>query len=712
MNDPQKNDFVYFRNEILKDMKEIETKISEKVLGLYSFIKKFSAENDEKFDLINVKLKTLQDNDPLILENKMNSKIERNKIKTEEKFSDIGTKISMLQKDLSNACFKYDKIVLDNLKLTGVIGEGCPYSNLKYYLEFLHKKLGEYTLFKEKNIKEMELIQNKMNDIIPHAKSELENQKYIISDLTSARLKEVENNCINRKKDYEDRFNAMRVENYTLSNNLKKQTEELAIQFDKLEHIKKEINVKLEEEKINIKKNLEYFSNSFISQKKEFNAMKKKFTELVDSFKNIPLSPTNYNVDNNIDYNLRNSQKLNLNKKYLFDNENLEIINGNENFDDEENSIVNEHKHKLKKVDSNYLGLTNLKENLLVNLSDEKKKKTHLDNEEKENAIDLENNNQNKNSRKNVINQNNLNSIENKNIYTKITIKSVNKKSKDDDNKNINENKEKENNEVLLDTLGKKEEKRKFSKILNKNMMLNVKGRKSLKKIIFNNSIDKKNRKDNMDISLLKNNMNKKLLQNENEKMHEYLSLSNDMKLLNNNYTNTTPYNLKLKDVINKNKLTYKEELLPLNLDNSYLRINSEKDGENEKIIFNKIIQYINNTNHNINKKFQYISNKIGNDIISIKKEINQIYNDVNLLSLNENKEVKKMAPFHLKINNFDLYNNSGIELNMENFKNISKNTFFKNRTDKNFSSENQNTPRNILNSIEPYLIKKFKDKI
>ena len=28
MNDPQKNDFVYFRNEILKDMKQIEAKIT------------------------------------------------------------------------------------------------------------------------------------------------------------------------------------------------------------------------------------------------------------------------------------------------------------------------------------------------------------------------------------------------------------------------------------------------------------------------------------------------------------------------------------------------------------------------------------------------------------------------------------------------------------------------------------------------------------
>ena len=710
MNDLQKNDFVYFRNEILKDMKEIETKINEKVLGLYSFIKKNSAEYDEKFDLINVKLKTLQDNDPLLLENKMNSKIETNKIKTEEKFSDMGTKISMLQKDLSNACFKYDKIVLDNLKLTGVIGEGCPYSSLKYYLEFLNKKIGEYTLFKEKNIKEMELIQSKINDIIPQTKNELENQKYIISDLTSARLTEVENNCKNRQKDYEERINKLRVENYTLSNNLKKQTEELNIQLDKIENIKKEINVKLEEEKINIKKNLEHFSNSFISQKKELNAMTKRVTELTDSFKNFPFSRLNYDIDNNNENNIRKFKKLKINKKYLFDNENLEMINGDENFDDEQTSIVNEHRHKLKKVDSNYLGLTNLKENLFGNLSDEKKKKILLENEEKENVIDLENNNQNKNSRKKIINQNNLNSIENKNIYTKITIKSVNKKSKDDDDKNINDNKEKEKNEILLDSLGKKEEKRKFSKILNKNMILNVKGRKSLKKIIFNNSIDKKNRKDNIEISLLKYNKNKKLLQNENEKMHEYLSLSNDMKLLNNNNTNTTPYNLKLKDVIIKNKSKYKEELLPLNLDNSFLKINNEKGGENEKDIFYKIIQYINNTNHKINKKFQSISNKIGNDIISIKKEINQMYNDVNLLTLNENKEVKKMAPFHLKINNFDLYNNSGIELNMENFKNISKNSFFKNRTDKNFSSEN--TPRNILNSIEPYLIKKFKDKI
>ena len=53
MNDPQKNDFVYFRNEILKDMKQIEAKINDKVLNFCSYINKFTEETDKKLESIN-----------------------------------------------------------------------------------------------------------------------------------------------------------------------------------------------------------------------------------------------------------------------------------------------------------------------------------------------------------------------------------------------------------------------------------------------------------------------------------------------------------------------------------------------------------------------------------------------------------------------------------------------------------------------------------
>ena len=79
------------------------------------------------------------------------------------------------------------------------------------------------------------------------------------------------------------------------------------------------------------------------------------------------------------------------------------------------------------------------------------------------------------------------------------------------------------------------------------------------------------------------------------------------------------------------------------------------------------------------------------------------------MLTLNNNQPVRKSPPFYFKINNFDLNNSSSFQLNMENFKHIYRPNFLQNKpNERNFSP---GTPRNILNNIEPYLIKKFKEK-
>ena len=326
MNEIQKNDFVYFRNEILKDMKQIETKINEKVINLYSSFKKISTENDEKINLIDLKLKALQNNDPIILENKINSKFEKTKTKFEEKFDDMGVKINLLQKDLSNACFKYDKIVIDNLKVTGLVGEACPYSSLKYYIEFIHKKINELTLSRDKLNNELKLVNNKINDIVIQVKSDLEQQKYIIGDMTSSRLTDANNKFLERDKLYEERINSLRLENYNFSNDLIKKTEELNIQWDKLEHIKDEIYEKFNDEKKTFRKYCDYLSNLFNSQKKDFNLIKSRFTDMSNVFKVIS---TNRNTLENIDRReiLKVSKKLDFNKKQKLSKEDSEMLN-------------------------------------------------------------------------------------------------------------------------------------------------------------------------------------------------------------------------------------------------------------------------------------------------------------------------------------------------------------------------------------------------
>ena len=711
MNEPIKNDLIYFRNEILKDMKEMETKFNDKIVNLYSLINKINSKSDEKLSAINIKIKTLQDNDPSIIETKINSVIERNNNNLEQKISDLSTKIFILQKDLTNACYKYDKIVIDNLKVSGLIGDGCPYMNLKYFIEFLNKKITELITTKEKLVIEIKTFKNKINDMNNQIKTEIENQKIFINEITSNRINESNKKCLERSNKLEERIDNLRLENYNFSNDLIKKTEELKIQWDKLENIKEEIYDKLNEEKISFKKYTDNLSKSFNSQKKEFTNIKNKFNDKSNIFKQLPYRRNSINITN-IGTRLGDkdiskiSNKKSLSKKYFFNKDELSLINKDEIHILKEDKI-NENINEIDKEEN----VNNIKEILSEN---SEKKQNIIENEkenEKENELNVEINNINKNNRKNnKMNDNNLNDNENKNIYTRITIKSLNKKSKDEEKNNDEINIIKEKNDIIKENNNQKEELKQFQKTLNKNIFLNLKGNKSLQKFIFNNSLEKKHSKKNANISQINfwnNNIKKKILKLENEKILEPLSLSNDLRTINN----TSPFNLKIKNLSNKSQLKNLEDLLHLNINDSLSNLNSS-DKENK--FYKKIVQYIKIINHNIDKKLNNFSSKIDHDIISIKKSVNQIYNDINLCQLNSdnNKRIKKITPFYIKINNYDLYNDSGIQSNMENFKNTFKHGMIRNKSnDKIFNSENLGSPKNILNNVEPFLIKKFKDK-
>ena len=57
--------------------------------------------------------------------------------KLDEKISTLSAKINMVKKDLSDACFRYDKTISTNLIIPGIIGAGCPYDNLRIFLEYI-----------------------------------------------------------------------------------------------------------------------------------------------------------------------------------------------------------------------------------------------------------------------------------------------------------------------------------------------------------------------------------------------------------------------------------------------------------------------------------------------------------------------------------------------------------------------------------------------
>ena len=704
MNAPQKTDFAYFRNEILSDIKGMENKINEKIADIYKYLERINSDNEQKLGIINNKIKNIKENDSTSLEEKLNSKYEKINNKLDEKISTLSAKINMVKKDLSDACFRYDKIIIDNLKVTGLIGEGCTFTNLKNFIEFIYKNITEISVAKEKIVNEIKLVKIKLDDIKTQFKSDFENQKFIINDMLAIRLRNEEKKNLERNFALEKQMENLKLDNYNLSNNLIKKMEELQIQYEKLENVNNELNEKINEDIKSFRINIDNLGNDFNTQNKEFNLIKSRFAEMSDNFKELPTRRLSSNFGT-----LELSKKLNFNKQQVFKNNEekklkLELEENNSN-----NERIKENKIKTSdnqnKDDSNYINNINLNQNSIDIVGEDKK-------EGKEGGINLEK--YNKNNRKNNVNDNNSNNIDSKNKYTKIAIKSVYRKSKNDSINNLNEynNKEKEKDfkEITFEPIFKNEGRSYFYKTLSKNIFFHKKKiNNSLKKIIFNNSKESKETKDNSLTFLSKKDRRKLLLKKENEKFQGFLSSSNEFQTINHHRSNISPLNLKFKNSFQKKDNKINDEISQLNLDYFLSQKNTIKENE----IYENIFKYINQINNNINKSIQDLSNNIFKDISSIKKEINQIYNDANLINLNNSNSIKKLAPFPMKINNFDLYNNSGIQLNMENFKkNVSKLTFAKNKIkDKNFNCDNLNNKLDILRYIEPYLIKKFAEK-
>ena len=170
-NENSRNDFIFFQNEILGDVKQMETKLNEK----FSQMKKFLDSETQKYDN---KIEDLTNRFTLLTEKfndqsntlKIEESIKKSRQRLEELLTKIEIKLNILDKDFHNSCFKYDKIVTNNLLVPGLIGTSCPYDTLKPFLEYTNQKLNELLKYKEKQTIDTKKYKEKMESIISQNK--------------------------------------------------------------------------------------------------------------------------------------------------------------------------------------------------------------------------------------------------------------------------------------------------------------------------------------------------------------------------------------------------------------------------------------------------------------------------------------------------------------------------------------------------------------
>ena len=130
-------DLILFKEDILKELKNYKSNISDKInLEFEKYTNLFSKTNEMVENYEKDKIRFFSKVDFIQEKEKILSEFSTKILEIQENLSVNQFNISNCRKDLDNACFKYDKIVTDNLLVSGLIGTACQFKNLKEYILF------------------------------------------------------------------------------------------------------------------------------------------------------------------------------------------------------------------------------------------------------------------------------------------------------------------------------------------------------------------------------------------------------------------------------------------------------------------------------------------------------------------------------------------------------------------------------------------------
>ena len=283
-----KNDMMFFQNEVLGDIKKIETKLNSKF--------------EDKTNDINSKL-TMQEQKMLLLQDKFHelcetivtqkenedkiTKIINFKKKTEESMFVYDTKINSLERDLSNAIYKMDQTINNTILVPGLIGNACKYPTVRAFLDFCNKNFMDLNAFKDKNVIDLKAYKTKMESLVSSFNLQIENIQNKFIDYFNKRFVEIENKLLDRIKITDDRIDVLRLENGRYANELIDETKNLAIKWERLDAFEKSINEKINKEFEKFNTSLNNTINKVNDNLNEYKLLKQKFTVLSDFIKDV-----------------------------------------------------------------------------------------------------------------------------------------------------------------------------------------------------------------------------------------------------------------------------------------------------------------------------------------------------------------------------------------------------------------------------------------
>ena len=276
------NDLNLFKEEVLTQIKELETKITAQITSKESKLNNDYIEFTDKMNL-------LINNNKTMVSDLVTQKLKIEKITELETFKNKvdgmlithEVRIKNAVDEIEKIKTKYDKIISDNLYVSGFIGNSCQFRNLSEYLSYNISEVSKMKLERDQFKRELKDQKSKIEGLMKTIIKLNDNSVKLCNKYTDNKQEEFRKLLQVTETELNQKSMQMRTQVVQFQSNNEKNTNDLKNEFNKLLEMKNEFN-------------------DLINEKYEI--FDKKHNELNDKI---------INNSENIDINKNKAEKLN-----------------------------------------------------------------------------------------------------------------------------------------------------------------------------------------------------------------------------------------------------------------------------------------------------------------------------------------------------------------------------------------------------------------
>ena len=279
--DSIKKDILYFKEEVLQDIKQFEKNIIKKNKEANDFINDKIFAYDIKINLLKENINSLSDKiiEEITYKEKLTDLIQTKQVLLDTTDTNR-IKISLLEKETRDNINRINDLLKQSIIYPGIIGNKCRYSTFHEFIDFLLSESNANSTFRHKNIMDISSFKIKIDKNVQTLSFKIDTNLTNSYSYTDRKVKEAQDKFEDMIRKYKKNLDDLRIENSDYVIQLEKDTKDLRNELSNIKRMKNEIYNRVDNQVMEMKTDNKNISDELKENKKGFDLIKNDISRI------------------------------------------------------------------------------------------------------------------------------------------------------------------------------------------------------------------------------------------------------------------------------------------------------------------------------------------------------------------------------------------------------------------------------------------------